>query len=122
TGATGSNVEGLQLTINGGAIGPRGSVDYSQGVAYQLNALIRGFLETDGILDARTDGIQDRLDDIKDQREDLTRRVEVLEARYRAQFTALDGLLAQLQSTSQFLTQQLANIPKAGTLVRGNRA
>ena len=120
SGATGSPVEGLQLTINGGAVGPRGTVDYSQGIAYQLNTLIASFLEDDGILDARTDGIQARLDDIEDQREDLDRRIELLEVRYRAQFTALDGLLAQLQSTSTFLEQQLASIPEAGTLVRGN--
>ncbi|UTW46381.1 flagellar filament capping protein FliD [bacterium SCSIO 12696] len=120
TGATGTSAEGLQLLIDGGAIGPRGTVDYSQGIAYQLNALIAGFLEDDGILDSRTDGIQTRLDDIEEQREALDRRIELLEVRFRAQFTALDGLLAQLQSTSSFLTQQLASIPEAGTLVRGN--
>ena len=30
------------------------------------------------------------------------------EARYRAQFTALDMLMTRLQSTSDFLTQQLS--------------
>jgi flagellar hook-associated protein 2 len=35
-----------------------------------------------------------------------------IEKRYRAQFTALDPMLAQMTSTSNFLTQQLANLPK----------
>ena len=38
-------------------------------------------------------------------------RLENTEARLRAQFGALDSLLSQLNSTSSFLTQQLANLP-----------
>ena len=118
TGAVGSAVEGLKLLINGGATGARGTVDFSRGIAYQINALIDNFLEADGMLDSRTDSLQSRIDDIDDQREVLDRRVESLEARYRAQFNALDGLLAQLQGTSNFLTQQLAALPEAGTLLK----
>ena len=120
SGTAGTATEGLQLLINGGAIGSRGTVDFSRGISYQLNSLITSFLETEGILDARTTGIQGRIEDIEDQREALDRRMESLEARYRRQFNALDGLLAQLQSTSNFLTQQLANLPKPGALVNSD--
>lgn len=120
TGAAGSDGEGLKLLIRGGATGDRGTVGFSQGIAYQLNSMITSFLDTEGILDSRTDGIQDRIDDLDDQRESLDYRMELLEARYRAQFNALDGLLAQLQTTSDFLTQQLASLPKAGSLLNGN--
>jgi flagellar capping protein FliD len=34
-----------------------------------------------------------------------------LQARYTKQFNALDTLLAKLQSTSNYLTQQLGNLP-----------
>jgi flagellar hook-associated protein 2 len=34
--------------------------------------------------------------------------MEIVEARYQAQFSALDRLLAQLQSTSSYLDQQLS--------------
>ena len=44
--------------------------------------------------------------------------MEQIEARYRRQFTALDSLLAQLQSTSSYLAQQLANLPKSGIVRR----
>ena len=121
TGVAGSSVEGLVLRIASGASGDRGIVDFSRGLAYQINAMISSFLETDGVLDSRTDSIQGRIDDIGDQREVLDRRIEALEARYRAQFNALDGLLAQLQTTSDFLTQQLASLPEAGTLLRSNK-
>ena len=41
--------------------------------------------------------------------------MEQIESRYRKQFTALDSLLAQLQTTSSYLAQQLASVPKAGS-------
>ena len=39
---------------------------------------------------------------------------ELVSQRYLAQFNALDSLMAQLQSTSNYLTQQLANTAKIG--------
>jgi flagellar hook-associated protein 2 len=119
-GSAGADTEGLQLLIEGGTTGARGQVEFSQGIAYQLNALITGFLEPEGILDSRFEGIQGRVADIIDQREVLDRRIEALEIRYRSQFNALDSLLSQLQTTSSFLTQQLASLPKAGSLLNNN--
>jgi flagellar hook-associated protein 2 len=34
--------------------------------------------------------------------------------RYIKQFSALDSMLSQMQQTSSYLTQQLANLPGAG--------
>lgn len=116
SGVLGSDAEGLALLIDGGTTGNRGSVDFSQGIAYQVNLMIASFLESDGVLDSRTGSLQDRIDDIGDQREVLNRRMESFEARYRAQFNALDLLLSRLQGTSNFLTQQLASLPKADSL------
>lgn len=118
TGAADSDAQGLQLLIAGGATGARGLVDFSRGVAFQLNSLVDSFLETGGVLNSRTDSIQTRVDGILDQREVHNTRIDALEARYRARFNALDGLLAQLQSTGEFLTQQLQSLPKAGSLVK----
>ncbi|PLW68287.1 flagellar filament capping protein FliD [Pseudohalioglobus lutimaris] len=119
-GGVGSPVEGLQLQVESGDLGPRGTVAFSQGIGYQLFALIDTMLDADGALDSRTDGLQGRVEDIEDQREVLDRRMEALEARYRSQFTALDTLLSQFQVTSDFLTQQLAALPKAGSLNNSN--
>ena len=41
----------------------------------------------------------------------LADRLTALQTRYTAQFNALDQLLAKLQSTSNYLTQQLSNLP-----------
>ena len=120
TGATGSAAEGLRLLIESGTTGDRGTVDFSQGVAYKLDNMLKSFLDSDGILGSRTLGIQGRIDDISDSRETLERRMETLEIRYRNQFNTLDTLLSQLQNTSNFLTQQLSALPEAGTLLKSN--
>ena len=52
---------------------------------------------------------------VADDKEALALRMEQVESRYRKQFTALDSLLAQLQTTSSYLAQQLASVPKAGS-------
>jgi flagellar hook-associated protein 2 len=106
-------VEGLKLDILGGATGDRGAVNYSQGFAYLLDKLADRLLGSNGPLKSRTEGLNRSIEDIGDRRNVLTRRLEDAEKRYRAQFGALDGLLGKLRKTSDFLTQQLANLPGA---------
>ena len=64
---------------------------------------------------ARNTTLKRQLDDVSRDKEALALRMEQIEARYRKQFTALDGLLSQLQTTSSYLAQQLASVPKAGS-------
>ena len=68
------------------------------------------FTESDGLIKARTDGLDAELKRLRNDRDALDRRMEQLEARLRAQFTALDSLLAQFQSTSNYLASQLAGL------------
>lgn len=46
TGASGSPASGLKLQITGGSTGPRGTVNFSQGYAFNLNNLIDGFINS----------------------------------------------------------------------------
>lgn len=85
----------------------------TDGVATQLDSLINGYVQAAGVLDTRTTTLNDQIEDITDQREALSRRLASLESRLLAQFTALDTLVSQLNSTSRFLSQQLANLPGA---------
>jgi flagellar hook-associated protein 2 len=107
------DASGLKLEILGGATGDRGSVVFSRGIADQIFSLLDSYLGTDNLIDARTNGINSRIDDINDSRETLSRRMASLEARYLKQFTALDALLGQMQATSSYLTSQLAALPGA---------
>ena len=77
----------------------------------QLDQIIGNMLDSDGILAGRTDGINRSVKDINNRREGLERRLAMIETRYRAQFTALDTMIASMTQTSNYLTQQLANLP-----------
>lgn len=80
-----------------------------------LSARLEGAVAPNtGLLDARTKALNDRLQGLLSDRERLDVRISRIEDNYRRQFTALDGLVAQLQSTSSFLTQELARLPGAG--------
>lgn len=85
----------------------------SNGIANTLDTAIEGYIGSNGIIDSRTAGIQVSVDDIADQREALDRRLVSLESRLLSQFTAMDILVSSLQNQSNFLTQQLANLPGA---------
>ncbi|WOJ96648.1 flagellar filament capping protein FliD [Congregibacter brevis] len=113
-GATGSASEGIRLSIIGGTTGSRGSVNISSGVAVSLSDVIDRFLDSNGLIDLRTDTLEADVARIEEDREALEARLEAIEARFRNQFNALDILLANLQSTSEFLTTQLAGIPLPG--------
>ncbi len=110
TGQAGSNVEGLKIDITGGALGARGTVSFSQGYAYQLNNLASSFLGAKGLIGSRTEGLNKNIKDIGKQRDAFNAKLEGIEARYRAQFTRLDTMLASMQTTQQYLTQQLASL------------
>lgn len=113
-GAVGSSTQGIRLSIIGGATGARGSVNVSSGVAVSLGSVIDRFLDSNGLIDLRTDTLEADVERITEDREALEARLEAIEARFRNQFNALDILLANLQSTSEFLTTQLAGIPLPG--------
>lgn len=63
-----------------------------------------------GLLDSRTKALNDRLKGVDSDRARLDVRIAKIEDNYRRQYTALDGLVAQLQTTASFLTQQLSQI------------
>lgn len=85
-----------------------------------LDDTVGSLVQSGGLFDSRTGSIQDQLDDIGDQRTDLDNRMTQLQQTLMAQYTAMDTLVAQLQSTSNYLTQQLANLPKPDAL-QGSR-
>ncbi len=109
-GATGDVSEGLLVTISGGATGDRGTVSFSKGYASQLNSLVDSLLATDGLITSRNEGFTSSIKRLTDQQAVQQNRLTVIEKRYRTQFTALDKTVSTLQSTSSFLTQQIAAI------------
>lgn len=85
------------------------------GMATRLDSLVSGLIGTSGLLSSTTDSINRSIKAIEDRREVLNRRLADVEDRYRKQYTALDTLIGTMTQTSNYLQQQLANLPKAGT-------
>lgn len=112
TGANGSKAEGLKLQITGTSTGNRGTISYAKGYAYQFDKLVESLLASGGPLASRSDGINESLKGLDRQREKINERLEAVEKRYRAQFTSLDVMLSNMTKTSNYLAQQLANLPK----------
>lgn len=109
-GAVGDASEGLNVKVTGGALGARGTVNFSIGYASQFDSLITTMLSDSGILASRTEGINSSIKRLDKQAESITVRLTAIEARYRAQFTKLDSLMSSMSTTSSFLTQQIASI------------
>lgn len=107
TGATGNAAEGLSIRVSGGAIGPRGNLTFSQGIAKRLDQYLGNLLGDTGSIAARTDGINSSIKRLTSRQADLEDRMTMIEQRYRAQFTALDTMLSSMNKTSTYLTQQL---------------
>jgi len=86
------------------------SINVTSGQMASLDSLITSFLDDDGLIDAKTDGLNASIKDISNQRVDLERRLQKLETRLISQFSAMDATVAQLNSTSSFLTNQLESL------------
>ena len=110
TGVIGNGSYGLQLSVTGTATGSRGTVTFSKGLAGELSSLLDGWLDTEGALTTKTDGISSSIKDLNKKADDISAKLPAIEARYRAQYAKLDALLSSLQSTSSNLTSQLAAI------------
>lgn len=76
---------------------------------------LEGLVGTSGNIAAATDSTNRLIKDIGKRQEALSNRLSQIEARYRKQFSALDGLVASMNKTSSYLTQQLANLPGASS-------
>jgi flagellar hook-associated protein 2 len=112
SGQTLSISNGFSIDILGGVTGARGSLNFSRGFAENLNDFLDSFINTStGSLALRVDGLNESLEDISDDRLTLNLRMQSVEARLVARFSALDLLVAKFQNTGSFIAQQIENLP-----------
>jgi flagellar hook-associated protein 2 len=116
SGVAGTAAEGLRMRYTGTpgqmTANPVSTFTFSEGFAVRLYDFATATLATDGTVAGRTSGINSSIKDLGTRRDAIVRRLELVEANIRAQFTALDTLVARMNSTSSFLTQQLAGLAK----------
>lgn len=82
----------------------------ANGVAARLDTALTSALGTGGAIAARDTSLQADQKVLAQQTTDLQKRLDVVQQRYMAQFTALDTALAKMKQTSTYLTQQLTSI------------
>lgn len=107
-----------QLTLNSGEFTTALDTDFAsvaqvfanddQGYAFRFEALADSFLDDDGLIDARVDGLNAQARRLDDDQIDLERRLDLREAALRREYAALDQLVGSLQSTSAFLLQNFS--------------
>jgi flagellar hook-associated protein 2 len=68
------------------------------------------YIGSGSMLESRTESLNKRLKDLGRQRDNYEVRIERVTAQYRTQFSALDAMVTKLQSTSNYLSQQLASL------------
>jgi len=84
--------------------------DENNGFAVKLDSLIETMAKTGGTIDSIVEGAQSRISSFDRNREILENRLEATEQRYLKEFGILDGLMANLSSTSDFLGRQLDSL------------
>ena len=82
------------------------------GVAVRMSTYLDARLSSGGEFAARDERITTERRRLEQDKQALDARMLVVQQRYLKQFTAMDTMLAQLQSTSSYLTQQLDGLAK----------
>lgn len=108
--STSGNSQGVSILVGGGALGARGTVNYSQGAAYTLNNYFTSILSSTGSLTSSTNEINTNITAVGKQITALQQGLITKQALYTAQYTALNNMMTSMNSTSSYLTQQLAKL------------
>lgn len=85
------------------------------GISKSLDKIISQFTDRDGLLVNKETSLKDQLKKNSKDREAFERYIVSYEETLRQRYGALDSTLGQLQSTSSYLVQQLANLPRYGS-------
>lgn len=111
TGVAGWPEEGLKISTESNQTGGFGTIRISSGVADKLPSILDTYTNSStGILKSKEQSIQKTVDNVKAQQERIEKRLITKEQRLREQFARLEVLLGKLNTQSQYITNQLAQI------------
>lgn len=82
-----------------------GGVDEA-GMAGQVNTMVEQLLSTNGAVKGAITGAENRSESLVERYTRMEQSIEQTISRYRTQFGQLDGMIAQMNQTSSYLTQQ----------------
>jgi len=81
-----------------------------EGFAGGLSAVLSQVLDDGGLLDNARDGVESRITSLDERAARMELSIEREIERYRVQFGQLDSMIAQMNQTSAYLTQQFDNL------------
>ncbi len=79
-------------------------------VGKAFDSTINGLIGTDGTVKTATDGLSKTVTSYQKQQERLQDRLVTIEARYRAQFSALDTMVSSLNASASYLTNYITSL------------
>lgn len=85
--------------------------DDENGFVSKFDEVIQSYTSSDGVIEARIDGREAQIDKLATDYESFSLRMDAYEQRLLSQYNAMDLLVANLNNTGTYLTQQLANLP-----------
>jgi len=94
------------------AANPEGLAKFAAGIGAKFDESLNNVVGTGGRIQMSKDGLSASIRMQEDRYEAMERRLEKVEERYRTQFSALDTLVSKMNSTSSWLAQSLATLPK----------
>ena len=121
TGSTAPNQNAIagHLTIDANALtqaiqsNPSGVVNVLQSFASNFSLMVNNVAQAGGTLDSRIQGDNSQVSDLSNQISVMQAALTDKQNQLTQQFAALEGALSQSQSTSSWLTTQLASLPTA---------
>jgi len=115
SGQTLISSDGLRVRISATAAGSLGTLNLANGYGALLSNVLNNLLDTtSGPITSRTQGLNSSIKRLTTQEDSFNERMVTVEANYRRQFSALDAALSAMNSTSSFLTKQLASLSSTG--------
>jgi flagellar hook-associated protein 2 len=95
---------GLQIMVAGTSTGALGAVNYSQGYASLLNGIVASAANsTSGSITNATNTLNTQITALQTQQTNLQQYITQVQQQYQTQFSAMNALVVQMQSTASFL-------------------
>ena len=117
------NSTGVKVLVEGGDLGARGKVGFSEGMAVVMDKLLASIIDksmtstsgdldlSEGLIDGKVDSLYKKLQDLDRQKKDVTYRTDKLEARLYKSFNSMDSAVSGLDTTKKYLKGALDALP-----------
>jgi len=105
TSALGNLAEVKKMFMNSDSVDPN-----KDGIMTRLRVLSDNLMGSEGIITSRTAGLRQSITDNNNRQDTLQARVDLYEKRLKAQYSALDTIMAGLSSQGNYVTQMINSL------------